>query len=457
MKKYLLQTLFFSVFVSFFACKTAQTQELAKPMEQYNTVVDEPEASKVSIPVRIEAFEIERSVNNRISGVLYEDYDYAGDNMMLKLMKSNTINVWFDGQNVFYRVPIGLWMKRNLTITEAEATGEIAVKFKTFFKLNADWKLETYTNVEGYDWIKQPSLKMGLDFPITSIANFVVEKYKGQLGGMIDQQVQQAFDFKTKIMNGWNVMQIPFLLSPEYKAWLKVTPKTISMTPFYTKDNVLSTTITADAVSEVLIGPKPVFRLNTTLPNYTTSYNYDQNDFVANVHTDMPYTEADSLVKLQLVGKEFIQAGKKIKVEDVHLYGQNDKMVIETKLAGDFNGNVFLTGTPKYDPTTRSIMLDGMDFELKTKNILAKSANWLFHKGMVSLMEKNSKIPIGANLDEMKEVISNSLKSYVITNGVSMQGTVDKLDIDKVYLTPESIRISLNSNGKLNLLIKGLE
>ena len=102
-------------------------------------------------------------------------------------------------------------------------------------------------------------------------------------------------------------------------------------------------------------------------------------------------------------------------------------------------------------------MLDGMDFELKTKNILAKSANWLFHNGLVSLMEKNAKIPIGQNLDQMKEVISNSLKNYVITNGVTMQGTVDKLDIDKVYLTPESIRISLNSNGKLNLLIKGLE
>lgn len=453
MKKYL----FFSVFISFFACKTAQTQELTKPIEQYNPVIDEPEASKVSIPVRIEAFEIERSVNNRISGVLYEDYDYSGDNMMLKLMKSNYINVWFDGQNVFYRVPIGLWMKRNLTITEAEATGEIAIKFKTFFKLNSDWKLETYTNVEGYDWIQAPAVKMGIDLPITSIANFVVEKYKGQLGGLIDQQVRQAFDFKTKIMNGWNVMQVPSLLSPEYKAWLKVTPKTISMTPFYTKDNVLSTTITADAISEILVGQKPAFRLNTTLPNYTTSYNYDQNDFIANVHTDMPYEEADSLVKIQLVGKEFVQAGKKIKVEDVHLYGQNDKMVIETKLIGDFNGNVFLTGTPKYDPLTRTIMLDGMDFELKTKNLLAKSANWLFHNGLVSLMEKNAKIPIGQNLDEMKEVISTSLKNYVITNGVSMQGSVDKLDIDKIYLTPNSIRIALNSNGKLNLLIKGLE
>ncbi len=444
-------------FLSFFACKTAQTQELSQPMEQYNPVIDEPESSKVSIPVRIEAFEIERSVNNRISGVLYEDYDYTGDNVMIKLMKSNYINVWFDGQNVFYRVPISIWMKRNLTLTEAEATGEIALKFKTYFKLNADWKLETYTNVESYDWIQQPTLKMGFDLPVTSIANFVLEKYKGQLGGMIDQQVRQAFDFKTNILNGWNAIQTPSLLSPEYKAWLKVTPKTISMTPIYTKDNVLSTTITADAISEVLVGPKPAFRTNTPLPNYTTSYNYDQNDFVANVHTDMPYTEADSLVKLQLVGKEFLQAGKKIKIEDVHLFGQNDKLVIETKLSGDFSGNIFLTGIPKYDPLTRTIMLEEMDFELKTKNFLAKSANWLFHKGLVSLMEKNSKIPIGQNLDGMKEVIANSLKNYVIKNGVTMQGTVDKLDIEKIFLTPNSIRIALNSNGKLNLLIKGLE
>lgn len=450
-------TLFLS-FMSFLACKTAQTQEITKPVEQYNTIVDDPEPSKVSIPVRIEAFEIERSVNNRINGVLYEDYNYNdGDNMMLKLMKSNYINVWFDGQNIYYRVPVSMWMKRNLTLTEAEATGEIALKFKTFFKVNPDWSLETYTNVEGYDWIQQPVLKMGFDLPVTGIANFVLEKYKGQLGGMIDQQVRQAFDFKTNMQSAWNSMQTPSLLSPEYKAWLKITPKSIAMTPIYTKNNVLSTTISVDAISEVLLGKQPAFRTNKVLPNYTTAYNFDQNDFLANVHTDIPYTEADSMVKLTLLGKEFVQMGKKIIVKDVSLYGQGEKLVIKTLLSGDFNGNIYMTGIPKYDSTNRQIYMENMEFDLSTKNILAKTANWLFHKGLVSMMEKNAKIPIGENLDAMKSIISESLKSYTITSGVTMKGTVESFDIQKIFLTPNSLQVSLNSKGKLDLMVKGLE
>lgn len=447
-------------FISFFACKTAKTQEEpTKPMEEYTKITEELNPSTVNIPVRIEAYEIERTVNNRINGVLYEDYNYNdGDGMMMKVMKSNWINVWFDGlNNIYYRVPVSLWFKKNLTVTEAEATGEIALKFKTNFKINQTWGIETYTNVEGYDWIKQPTLNTGWGIPITSIANYAIEKNKGMLGQLIDKQVRESFDFKTLVSNGWNAMQAPTLLSPEYKAWMKVTPKTIAMSPIYTRDNVFQTNISVDAITEVLIGKQPAFRGNTPLPSLSNHAILDRNDFLVNVHTDIPFEEADSMATAMMRGQEFKQAGKTIKIDSIKVFGQNNKLVIATKLTGDFNGSLYMTGVPVYNPTTRMIEMTEMDFDLNTKNFFARGANWLFHKGLVKMMQNNFKFPVGENLDAMKNLISESLKNYVVSTGVTMQGYLDTLDIEKVFLTPNSIRVPINAKGKLNLMIKGLE
>lgn len=438
---------------------SAQTDEPAKPMEQYNKEVEILNPSTVNVPVRIEAYEIERAVNARINGTLYEDYNYNdGDGIMMKIMKSNWINVWFDGQdNIYYRVPVSLWFKKNLTLTEAEATGELALKFKTNFKINNNWGLETYTAVEGYDWIKSPTLNAGWGIPITTVANYVIEKNKGMLGQLIDKQARESFDFKGMINGAWTSVQNPILISPEYKAWMKVTPSAISMTPIYTKDNVLQTNISIDAITEILVGKQPAFRTNSSLPALSTTLrSLDKNDFLINVHTDIPYTEADSIIAASMKGQEFKQAGKTVKIDDIKVFGQNDKMVVDTKLVGDFNGSLYITGTPIYDPITRIITMKDMDFDLNTKNFFARGANWLFHKGLVKMMQNNFKIPVGEQLDGMKNIISESLKSYVLANGVTMNGAIDALEIEKVYLMPNSIRIAINSKGKLNLIVKGL-
>lgn len=447
-------------FSTFIACKTAQTQvEPTKPLEEYSKDTEVLNPSTVNIPVKIEAYEIERTVNNRINGVLFEDYNYNdGDGMMMKVMKSNWINVWFDGlNNLYYRVPVSIWFKKNLTVTEAEASGEIALKFKTNFKINQNWSIETYTNVEGYDWIRQPTLNAGWGIPITSIANYAIEKNKGMLGQLIDKQVRESFDFKSMVSNAWTSMQSPSLLSPEYKAWMRVIPKSIAMSPIYTRDNVLQTNISVDAVTEVLIGKQPSARNISTLPSLSNSAVLDRNDFLINVHTDIPFDEADSLATAMMRGQEFKQAGKTIKIDSIKVFGQNNKLVIATKLTGDFNGSLYMTGIPMYNPTSRMIEMTEMDFDLNTKNFFAKGANWLFHKSLVKLMQNSFKIPVGENLDAMRNLISESLKNYVVTTGITMQGYLDTLDLEKVYLTPNSIRVPINAKGKLNLMVKGLE
>ena len=445
-------------FFSFFACKTQAQPE--KPVENYNVMTTEPLASIVNIPVNIGADEIEKTINAKTNGmVFYEDYDYnndGGDNLMMKVMKSNTINVWFDGNYINYRVPVNLWIKKKIIVSEVEATGEIALKFKSFFKVKEDWSIETYTNVESYDWIKQPVMKMGFDMPITTIANTVLDKNKTMIAAIIDKQVRENLNMRKLIQDTWNTMQTPVKINEEYKTWVKITPKNISLSPISTASNSLATNISVAAISEIHIGEQPTFRTNTFLPNFTYG-GQNTNAFSVNVSTDIPYTEAEQLATSKMVGQVFGDPGKQVKVEKIELFGQGDKMVINTSLSGAYNGQVYLIGVPVYDPVSKSITMNNLDFELKTKNFLAKSANWLFHKTLVNKMKESMKIPLEQNMTEMRNMIQASLANYIVTKGVTMQGTVNDLNIQKIYLTENGIKIEILSSGVLNLMVKGLE
>jgi hypothetical protein len=454
MKKILL----FSCFTAFYACKTTSQTPIqpVAPVESYDNISDAPLPSTVVIPVSLEAVEIENTINKKINGVLLEDYSYDGDNTMMKVMKSNWINVWFDGQNAFYRVPVSIWVKRNLTISELELTGEIALKFKTFFKINENWTVETYTNVEGYDWIKQPIAKAGIEMNVTSIANMVIERQKATLSALIDKQVRDNFNMKDEIQKVWNTVQQPVKLNDEFKTWVKITPKAIKIKPISTANNTFATAIGIESLAEVLIGDQPAFRPNTYLP-YFQYADLIGNDFLINVGTDIPFTEAEGMAKKTLLGQEFGEGNKKVKVEDIRMYGQGDKMVVETKLSGTYNGNVYSTGKPFYNPETKSMEVQDLDFELDTKNVLFKGANFLFHKKLATKLKESMKFPISEQLGQLKGTIQQSLTNYVIAQGIVMNGTVEELELDKTMLTSTSIKIHLKSKGKLNLAVKGLE
>jgi hypothetical protein len=57
---------------------------------------------------------MERSINNMINGLLYEDNDLennGGDDLMLKVWKQDNITIDVKQNDVFYNIPLKLWIK----------------------------------------------------------------------------------------------------------------------------------------------------------------------------------------------------------------------------------------------------------------------------------------------------------------------------------------------------------
>ena len=53
-------------------------------------------------------------------------------------------------------------------------------------------------------------------------------------------------------------------------------------------------------------------------------------------------------------------------------------MIIALDILGSINGTIYLSGIPNYNPITKEIYFDQMDYVLNTKGILTKSANWFY-------------------------------------------------------------------------------
>ncbi|MFM8486308.1 MAG: DUF4403 family protein, partial [Bacteroidota bacterium] len=123
-----------------------------KPPESYNRYEDTPLLSYLTIPVLITVDDLVSSLNKTTSGeALYEDFSYTDNNndgLMLSIWKSRDISLSFYGNTIKYRIPLKIWVKKDLLFgAAAEADGELALNFKTTYKLNPDWTIGTQTEV----------------------------------------------------------------------------------------------------------------------------------------------------------------------------------------------------------------------------------------------------------------------------------------------------------------------
>ncbi len=453
--------LFLLVFL-FTSCKTAQYTDAPLPAEQYNATADPaPVPSTLSIPVSISVDEILRSLNARLSGsALYEDYSYTdngNDGLMMNAWKSQDISLFFSGNTVKYRIPLKLWMKKDLLFgAAAEAEGELALNFKTTFSINPDWSLSTQTEVEYHEWISRPILKTGIgDISVETIANIALNRSKRTLSKTLDQYVSQQINLRPYVQEAWQAIQKPVLLDEGYRMWSKTTPISIGLTPITTYNNALQTTIAVECLNDVSFGEKPTFRENSILPNLTL-LDEAPDDFQMRFATDVPFAEAERLAKNIMVGQVFESGKKKVKVEDLTLWGNNDRVVVNTKLSGSFKGQIYFIGRPEFNPLKNQIEVKDLDFHVDTRNFLQRSASWIFQGTIKKKMAASMTFPLGQNIAEVKNAVQQTLSNYEIQPGVVLHGILDSVAVQDTRVTPTGIRVILFSTGKVTVDVKGL-
>ncbi len=434
------------------ACKAPKA---ARPEEFYNTVNVEPEPSVINIPLKFYKTELLKALNNKIGDMLYEDNNLKDDGMAIRAKKRENITIDINDKEIRYRVPVDLWIKKDVVLSTVEAEGSLALEFTTRYNIKPDWSLETQTELNGHKWLKEPVVKLGItNLAITPIANLVLNQTRSTFAKSIDKEVKNLFDLKKEMETVWKEMHDPFLLSEEFNTWLLLNPQSVGMTPLKSTGNTVESTVTVVTKPGVFLGEKPTATGVTKLPPFAFSQAVADN-FTLYLDTAVPFKEAERLSKQSMVGQVFTYKNKQVRVEDVGLYGQGNKLVIRTNLKGSYTGDVYLIALPEYDAASNHIQLKDVEFDFSSQKALMKTASWLFKGPMKKQMQENLDFYLNYNLEDAKKTIQENLKDYQLAPGINLNGLLDELSVSNVYISSNSIRVRIGLKGKLNLDVKG--
>lgn len=451
--------LLLSLTLLFNFCKTAQKTTDAPPPAEIYTAVDSQVVSQLTIPVNIPVADLVKGINQKISGVLYEDYsfdDNGGDGLMLKAMKAQDISLFLSGQTLKYRVPLSIWMKKKLVVGAVDAAGDIALNFKTDFQIRPDWTIGSVTYLEYHEWLKRPTIKTGLgDIGIEGIANLAISRSQTELTKAIDKMVAEQMSLRPHVQTLWGAVQQPSLLSPEYQMWVKTTPISIAMTPLETTWKDLRARIMIECRNDVTFGEKPNFRENSRLPELRLMEKVGD-DFKMLFETEVPFSEAEKIARQTMIGQVFGEGKQRVRVENIELFGAGDLVAVNTQLSGAFNGKIYFTGKPVFNTSKNQIEVANLDFHLETKNLLHRSASWILKGVLKNQMKKAMVFPLEENIVGLKKSVQETLNRYEIQPGVVLTGSLDEVRVLNTAVKKEGLAVRIFSAGRVNVDVSGL-
>ena len=442
------------------------TLKVDKPAEAYSRADVELQPSMIGLTAEAKLSDIQKVLNQQFSGLVYEDNsldDNGGDNIMVKAWKQGDIKLAMKDNVIIYRVPLKLWIKagfktKQLGITLSdyrEVSGALALMFRTTVEINPDWTVSTETSTTGYEWLTEPVVKVaGFNIPVKFVADLILQGNLKTMSKAIDESIKDYLNLKPYAEEAWEALNQPISLSEEYKLWLSIKPSQFYATPITSSNGIIRHQSGVKSVIEMVMGQKPYVTASGSLPNLTIS-NESKDKVIVNASVDVPFDEINAQAAKFLTGQTFTQGKRKVKVENVNIYGSNGKMVAETKLSGSLNGTIYFSGIPAFNPQDSTLYIKDFDFDISTKSFLIKSAAWIYQGGFRNMIAKQMVWPLASDIKMFSTEINQSLKSYRLADGVVMGGQVTRIVIGDILLSQEGLKPFFTAEGKLKVIFTG--
>jgi len=330
-----------------------------------------------------------------------------------------------------------------------EGERRVNVSFMNTVKILSDYKINLTINRQE----PVPIDKCTVCVFDVDITNQVMKGLKDELD-LAKKAIEDSFgvvDLKPQVQQLWNKMDISYNLYG--LGWLKINPQKIRLARLFVQNDSLNIFLGMTA--------KPVISFEKTADVMTLAPNMDNSvskpGFNIFLDAILNYDSLSNILNTQLKGKKFdLTKGKTFIVEDCRIYGMgNEKLIIKMGFSGSNKGIAYFTGKPFYDADKKMIEVRDIDFDVKTKNLLLKSADWLFNKRITNEIARVSRFDMSTYIDTAKTLVNRQLNSEW-RKGVKSNGSINDLKISGFYPLTEHFIIRSNASGNLAIKVDAM-
>lgn len=237
--------------------------------------------------------------------------------------------------------------------------------------------------------------------------------------------------------------------------YLQVNPEKIRLSTLYARNDTLNISIGISARPLISLVKTPDYR--TVVPDISDFH--QRRGFSIFVDAVMNYDSLSRLLTRELYHKriDMDRIGKYIIIERCEIYGAgNEKLIIRVDFSGPDNGTMYLTGKPYFNKQKNQLEIKEIDYDIRTRAILIKTAKWLFNRRIINELNHYSTFNITAYADTLLSKVNMQLNRQW-QRSVSSSGSVNSLQVMDIYPFTENLILRCNIQGELAIRVDAFD
>lgn len=344
----------------------------------------------------------------------------------------------------------------------ALVTFDAQISFRTQLQVHGNWELKTQSVVD-YQWIRNPSLNLGIKVPIKEVVAPLLRRELKRLGQQIDSWVPQMVNLKVILDEAWQ--QTQDLVPLEDDLFLRLIPEQdpIPVGPIQLDGRDLSVKAQLPLRGEVgTVGSLvPIPRQSLTEPTQLDAETTTTLPFCLH----LPWKQLESDVSDQSIEEEM--AGRKLQLSwrKVELAGEGLHLRLKTwfKVQGvpfapyrRAAGQIELSWEWDLSPDGQAVGIKHLKAHISQAPNWLSASWWLIRywvrKDLTEGITKQIQEQIRASRQEVEQLVAD----YALPTGAQLQGKIQKVAFEEMWGEKENLRIGLRLSGYANMVITEL-
>jgi hypothetical protein len=415
------------------------------------------ESSVLSVLIELPLAAVRTQLEQNIRRVIAEkEWESEPTHLRYRVTRQD-LEISIDGSDLFVTVPVTLDIeakgrrerpRRRRPPAVASCQAKLLLRFKSTLEVARDWSLKSTTRLLERTWL-QPCEITRFRLDITEQLDMRFEPRLEEMTERIDERIATSQVVGNRVAEIWGALHRPIQSKSGY--WLALRPQELGIGSLSGKDQTVTTSLRLLARPQLLVSDEAPEISDTPLPDNR----FEESDGLFHIALDaqLPFEDATRQLNQRLVGRAFELAGQSVTIAGVRIYGNGAKAVVEVHTEGDLRSTVYLSGTPIYDQETGELWVEGLDFTLSTKNVVADTADWFLHESIIEQIGSRARFPIGDQFQEARQRLEEALNRS-LTPRIDLQGKVVDLVLRSVYVTPDAFRAIVSADGELSIRVK---
>ncbi len=371
--------------------------------------------------------------------------------LSVTMLRNGPIQVRAADNFIYLSVPVSVSLQYGIFETRPMAT---RLAFKLSARVTPDWKIVTEVYYTGLSDLFAGDLHIGpLAIKPRSIVEGVTEPVQRMFAGLIDRRLNERFPLRPAVAKVWAAVQKPLLVDKRYDAWLALTPQGVVLYPLYAQQGLVRLGVGVTTFAELVVGPEPKAHPPTPLPNLRLATGTDRAFRVA-LNTDLVYKDLVTVAAPLLLNRQFASDGKQIVIKDISLYGNGDRLVIRLETRGSLDGVIYLTCRPVFNPHTNIFSVEDVDFDLQTRSMLLKTADWLLHGTIRSVIQEKLNMDLTQRLTQVRDMASQAMARVPLGGNLFLTGTVRAIKLQDVLVQKDRLSIQVYAEGESGIVLR---